>query len=297
MKFTEAERAILELFQNDTQFNFEGNTYKVNFAGKPSSPHGEPKTDIYIEAQDINTNKIREIKISYKKENADFVENKISKERAKQLFGDSWETKINEATHKLRSQFQAKKLIYKTKFSRTQAGSITLGWKFELTNKTGGKLSTQLELTADEVMDVYSGTNLAESKKNALVNGKIIENSGVANYMLVTNDTSSIEKIITRLQPISSYVRNNPNLFCVYKALNYRTFDNKYDGDRPLAVSVDWSIKNSKLSHNLNFSTPLTVGGNLAYNKLKCALNALESTNTEDLNEDNVINYNEITHE
>lgn len=33
MKFTEAERAILELFQNDTQFNFEGNTYKVNFAG------------------------------------------------------------------------------------------------------------------------------------------------------------------------------------------------------------------------------------------------------------------------
>ena len=50
MKFTEAERAILELFQNDTQFNFEGNTYKVNFAGKPSSPHGEPKTDIYIES-------------------------------------------------------------------------------------------------------------------------------------------------------------------------------------------------------------------------------------------------------
>lgn len=297
MKFTEAERAILELFQNDTQFNFEGNTYKVNFAGKPSSPHGEPKTDIYIEAKDINTNKIREIKISYKKENADFVENKISKERAKQLFGDSWETKINEATQKLRSQFQAKKLIYKTKFSRTQAGSITLGWKFELTNKTGGKLSAQLELTEDEVMDVYSGTNLAESKKNALVNGKIIENSGIANYMLVTNDTSSIEKIITRLQPISSYVRSNPNLFCVYKALNYRTFDNKYDGDRPLAVSVDWSIKNSKLSHHLNFNTPLTVGGNLAYNKLKCALNALESTNTEDLNEDNVISYNEITHE
>lgn len=297
MKFTEAERAILELFQNDTQFNFEGNTYKVNFAGKPSSPHGEPKTDIYIEAQDINTNKIREIKISYKKENADFVENKISKERAKQLFGGSWEAKINEATLKLRSQFQAKKLIYKTKFSRTQAGSITLGWKFELTNKTGGKLSTQLELTEDEVMDVYSGTNLADSKKNASVNGKIIENSGIANYMLVTNDTSSIEKIITRLQSIDSYVRSNPNLFCVYKALNYRTFDNKYDGNRPLAVSVDWSIKNSKLSHNLNFTTPLTVGGNLAYNKLKCALNALESTNTEDLNEDNVINYNKITHE
>ena len=115
--------------------------------------------------------------------------------------------------------------------------------------------------------------------------------------MLVTNDTSSIENIIARLQPISSYVRNNPNLFCVYKALNYRTFDDKYDGNRPLAVSVDWTIKDSKLSHNLNFSTPLAIGGDLAYEKLKYALNTLESIDTKDLNEDNVINYNEITHE
>lgn len=297
MKFSEAERAILELFKENTQFKFEGNTYKVNFAGKPSSPHGEPKTDIYIEVQDTCTNEIREIKISYKKENADFVENKISKERAKQLFGDSWETKINEASNKLRSQFQAKKLIYKTKFSRTQAGSITLGWKFELTNKTGGKLSTQLDLTESEVMDVYSGTNLAANKKNASVNGKIIENSGIANYILITNNTSSIENIIDQLQPIASYVKKNPNLFCVYKALNYRSFDNKYDGNRPLAVSVDWAIEDSKLSHNLNFSAPLTIGGDMACNQLKYALNSLQSINTKDLNENNVVNYDEITHE
>lgn len=297
MKFSEAERAILELFKENTQFKFEGNTYKVNFAGKPSSPHGEPKTDIYIEVQDTCTNEIREIKISYKKENADFVENKISKERAKQLFGDNWETKINEATYKLRSQFQAKKLIYKTKFSRTQAGSITLGWKFELTNKTGGKLSTQLDLTESEVMDVYSGTNLAANKKNASVNGKIIENSGIANYILITNNISSIENIIDQLEPIPSYVKRNPNLFCVYKALNYRSFDDRYDGNRPLAVSVDWTIEDSKLSHNLNFGSPLTIGGDIACDKLKYALNALRSINTKDLNENNVVNYDEITHE
>lgn len=42
-------------------------------------------------------------------------------------------------------------------------------------------------------MDVYSGTNLAANKKNASVNGKIIENSGIANYILITNNISSIE--------------------------------------------------------------------------------------------------------
>ena len=295
--FGESERAILELFEKDTKFELEGETYIVNFVGKPTCPQGEPKTDIYIEAHNTSTNEIKEIKISYKKENADFIENKISKERAEQLFGEKWEEIIKNVTTKLRPNFQEKKLIYKSQKGRTQKGSITLGWKFELTNKRGGELCAKLDLTQKELIDVYAGTNLDSNKKNATVNNRKINNSGVANYILISNEVSSINSVIDLLQPINDYVETNPELYCVCKALNYRTLEAKFDGNRPLAVSVDWTTTDSKLSYNLNFETPLTKGGNIAYAQLRCALNDIKSKNTNDLNENNVANYNEITYQ
>ena len=36
-------------------------------------------------------------------------------------------------------------------------------------------------LTEQQVIDVYSGSNLSEDKRNAYIDGKMIENSGVAN--------------------------------------------------------------------------------------------------------------------
>lgn len=50
---------------------------------------GEPKTDIYVLAKD-EKDITREFKISYKKPNADFLENKTSAERAELLFGSHW---------------------------------------------------------------------------------------------------------------------------------------------------------------------------------------------------------------
>ena len=85
--FGVAEHRILNFFKEGTRFNYEGIDYTVQVSGKPTCAKGEPKTDIYIQA--INQRNIsKEFKISFKKENADFLENKTNAERAEQLLGD-----------------------------------------------------------------------------------------------------------------------------------------------------------------------------------------------------------------
>lgn len=78
--FGDAERRILTFMAEGTEFVFQEKNYKIILSGKPTCHKGEPKTDIYILAES-SSDKV-EIKISYKKENADFIENKMSADRA-----------------------------------------------------------------------------------------------------------------------------------------------------------------------------------------------------------------------
>ena len=70
--FGDAERRILAFMAEGTEFVFQEKNYKIILSGKPTCHKGEPKTDIYILAESAS-DKV-EIKISYKKENADFIE-------------------------------------------------------------------------------------------------------------------------------------------------------------------------------------------------------------------------------
>lgn len=284
------ERRILDLFKQNKTFIFEGQKYTIIFSGKPTCSKGEPKTDIYVRA-DSYTYK-REFKISFKKANADFLENKINSERAAQLFGMNWADIIRNSTEQLKDSFLDKKLIYKKSFGRTEEGAITLGWKFELLNVESGQLSDKMKLTKKQVIDVYAGTNLDEDKRNAYVNGKIIRNSGIANYILFENaPIKTLQDAIDNLIAIDVYVKGNPNIYFACKALNYRTYAEKYDGDRPLSVYVNWFInKNNKLDNKICFDTPLMQGGNIVADKLLNALKSLNIKTTKDINNKNVEN-------
>lgn len=121
------------------RFSMDGLIYLIKWSGKPTCKNGEPKTDIYVYAES-NKDSI-ELKISYKKNNADFIENKTTAERAEALFGDNWMQIITSATRSIEQTFNSKILIYKVKSKRTEAGAITLGWKYELMNKSAGELS------------------------------------------------------------------------------------------------------------------------------------------------------------
>lgn len=283
--FGDAERRILAFMTEGTEFVFQDKKYRVIFFGKPTCHKGEPKTDIYILAESEHDK--TEIKISYKKENADFIENKMSAERAEQLFGTDWEGIIEQSTTAIRDRFEERMLIYKNKYRRTEKGAITLGWKFELLNKNSGDLSGKMLLTEEQVIDVYAGSNLSEDKRNAMVCGQVIENSGIANYILMDEDVHSAQDVIDKMIPITEYVKLHPDIYFACKALNYRTFAEKWDGDRPLSVQVFWDAEENKLVPKLVYDKPLTIKGNEVAGRLLQYMKLLNIKTTDDIDDDN----------
>ena len=283
--FGAAERRMLSYFKRGLELYYGGDKYTVKEADKPTCSYGEPKTDIYVLLSNARGQK--ELKISYKKENADFLENKTNSQRAEQLFGPQWREIIIDSTSAIADRFMDRMLVYKDALGRTEKGAITLGWKFELLNKPGGDLSGRMNLSPQQVYDVYAGTNLSYDKRNAIVNGRVVSDSGVADYILMTDMVGSAQEIIERMIPIEEYIQDHPNIYFACKALNYRTFRQKYDGNRPLSVQVDWKIKNGKLAYDLVFDQPLEMNGTEMAERLLACLRRLSIHTTDDIDETN----------
>lgn len=288
--FSDSERYIKKLFCKGTIFTYNNKQYEVVLSDKPTCSEGEPKTDLYILANELESNTRKELKISVKKSNADFLENKIGSKRAFAILGQDWKYIICASILQLENNFKSKPLIYKHKKGRTNAGSITLGWKFELLNKPSGILSNKIALSRKQVIDVYSGTNLPDDKKNSLINGTRIPNSGIANYLLIGNTESylSVQCIIDNITPITTYVESHSNIYLACKALNYRTFEQKFDGNRPLCVFIDWNVQNFKLTPTIRFDSPLLTCGNSVALKLINALTKLNISTTNDITPQNI---------
>lgn len=132
-----------------------------------------------------------------------------------------------------------------------------------------------------------AGTNLSGDKRNAMVRGRIIPNSGVADYILISDSVNSAQDVIEQMIPIKEYVKQYPHIYFACKALNYRTFAQKYDGNRPLAVQVEWYIENGKLVSNLIFDKPLEMNGTEMANRLFKCMKILEIRTTDDIGSHN----------
>ena len=288
--FGTAERRILGLLSVGSVFSFLEDKYTVVVSGKPTCSAGEPKTDIYVKGRNNNGLCI-ELKISYKKDNADFLENKTSAFRAEQIFGSQWKDIIMKSTISIKGQFENRAVVFKKRQGKTESGAITLGWKFEIMNKSSGNLSGLIVLSDEQRIDIYSGTSLGDEKRNALVMGNRIENSGIANYMLTTVMVNSTQDVIDNLVDIENFAKSEPPLYFACKALNYRTFKEKYDGDRPLAVFVDWSVNNGILTHNLIFDKPLVTRGNEVARNLKLAMEQASIKTTNDITAKNIDDF------
>ena len=98
--------------------------------------------------------------------------------------------------------------------------------------------------------------------------------------------------MLDKIVSLDEYVRNNPNIYFACKALNYRSFKDKFDGDRPLAVQVKWEVVNGKLTHKLIFDKPFQCNGNKVAEQLKQCLINLGVQNTDDLNDKNTQDCN-----
>lgn len=80
---------------------------------------------IYVCAQSEGTTK--EFKISYKKKNADFLENKMKSDRAEQIFGANWKEIIEENTKRISDRFEETPVLFLDQRKKTEPGSMTLG--------------------------------------------------------------------------------------------------------------------------------------------------------------------------
>ena len=142
-------------------------------------------------------------------------------------------------------------------------------------------------LTEEQVIDVYAGSNLVDDKRNAMVSGQVIENSGIADYILMDENVNSAQDVIDKMVPIKEYVKMHPDIYFACKALNYRTFAGKWDGDRPLSVQVYWNAEDNKLVPELVYDQPLTVKGNEVANRLLHYMKKLNIKTTDDIDDDN----------
>lgn len=281
--FVNSEHCIKELFPEGSSFSFEGKEYKVDLSGKPRPRRGECKTDIYIKGISSD-DEVKEIKISIKQKNADFLENKMSLNRAYEIFGKDASDIIKQCAISIEDSFKNDYLICFEPYRKTEEHTIKLGWKFELLNKLSGQKSGVIELSERQKYDVFAGINLSDDKKNSCINNQVIPNSGVADYILEfsNGDNISKEDCLEMLQPIEEYAKSQ-NIYFACKALNYRYDKNKWDGPRPLAVYINWFIDNEKLNAELVFNSPLEHEGNEIGNNLRLVLNELEIKKFDDL--------------
>ena len=275
--YKDTEESILELFKESKEFIFEKYKYEIIDIGKPrpANNSGECKTDIYILTKNLSTCLPREFKISIKQTNADFLENKMSLERAIEFFGEDAKDVMIKSIKSIKESFFSDKLIYFKKHKRTDEKCLKIGWRFDLLDKKGGDKSGLLVLTDEQKVDVYSGSNTNIDKKNSIVNGSVVRNSGVANFILIVDDTDEeLDFYINNLKSIEEFAITQ-DIYFACKAINYRSKHDKWDGDRSLSVFIKWSLVNKILFAEFVMDKPLEVKANIIGYNIRDILNKL----------------------
>lgn len=265
--YAELEQHIIDIFNRakNIEIFWKGAIYNQFAAYKPTVAKGECKTDIYIQLSHTEYPRNEVIKISVKKEDAEFLVNKMKADHAEALLGANWRSILISSINEIQDLFMSKEIC----FVKEGVLNFTLGWKLEITNKQR-TLSTPLLLTKMDIIDnVYRGLNQDISKRNALVGGTIVESSGIADYLLTGNirDFDNIEDVLNRLVVLDLENFEPPALYLVFTANNYRFNENKTDGNRHLAVGINWEYNPNKdvFIANFIFNDPLNLSGNVPY--------------------------------
>ena len=205
LKASDVEKYIESRFKVGSQVFIDGKDYTVIETAKPSSGDGgEGKTDVYIALKDDNDS-LKELKISIKKYNAGHWENKISTDRFNSIFKDHPEEAVK-VLDNISQVIKEKRTAFDDIGSKKK--SVTLGFRLDAVQKPR-VLSTDIKIHPDIQKEILSGANLSDGKRDSYVNGKKVEGSGVANYLLKLEPDDSFEEgddVIDKFIPIDDYV-------------------------------------------------------------------------------------------
>lgn len=257
MKSLDNEKYVLDSFQIGAEFELWGKRWKVMNAGKPRTQggSGEPKTDVYVfivsEPLYMGRSEGKELKISIKRSNYNFVENKLSMPRLADIMGEEIARDaigkgicklIRENTEELSKDMVVKENVVRKK-GEEPCTQYKLGWRLDMTNKPNGKRSFLFPLTNKQKKEMLTGECLDARKRDAVVNGKVIKDSGVANCFLEMDLDRPMtpQAIIDKLEVITDdFVEKHQfDIYGTIKAVNY--FSNgKYEHARPLVMFVEY---------------------------------------------------------
>lgn len=261
-KSSELESQALGLFPPGETFTHNNEQYTVVCSGKPkpSKGGGEPKTDVYIRADNQHGNSV-EWCVSIKGDNADFVENKLGVERAQSIMGDEWARIVTTNLNTLYPLLNTEK--YYPVVHKDRGTTLRMGYRLDVTLKETGELCVPVELPQEAVREIYSGAKLPEKKKNSIVNGVEVKSSGVSTHIIHLREgekpPSTAEEFITRLSTVEEYVTGNPTVWLKLSAVNMRS-PTKYDSARPLVIRYDYHLdEHGELFFGLNFTDPLVM--------------------------------------
>jgi len=276
-EFSESEKHIRKIITG-SKFIFEGKKYVTELVSKPivKGGGGETKTDVYVVARNTETRKTREIKITFKKPNFSFVENKIKAERAAKLYGKNWSSVIQEQIKEIKNEFQMRDLFYFEKTGRIEKGSITLGWRYEMEDQGVRKLGVKIKQNIVE--QVWTNKNASSKYRDGVVDKKTVSMSGVPNYYLnkKPSELLTVDNIFSNLKPMSEIFKAHNNITAAFLAQNFRSHKNKQEGNRRhLAVWVAWKVENGKLDCELVFDRPLKMESGQALKNLEECLKKL----------------------
>ena len=276
--FSESEKKLRRIISNQS-FTWNGEKFTTGKAYKPEKKGsgGECKTDCFVIATRVSDKKEHQIKITYKKENASFIENKIRYGRAKTIFGDDWSETIKKQIIQIKKKLQNEPLFYLERDRKTKKGSIKLGWRYEMEVNGTRPLGTPIEQKIAKY--VWENKNGNQEYRDCPVNGEKIKNSGVPNFAFIKNAEkfNSIDDIFSNLTPIADVIKNG-SITSAFTAHNYNPIRDYQGGGtkRDLSVPIDWSIKNGEAVAKLIFDKPLEIDSNVQLEKLRVVLDELD---------------------
>jgi len=266
-----AEKHVREIIDNG-EFTFENEHYQVIQNSKPSS---EKKTDFYVLARKIKDNTEREFKISYKKPDFSFVENKVQPHRIPYIYSENWSEILKVQIKPIQHLFNAESIIDFIK------EKIKIGWRYEIEQLDapgigGRNLSTVIQQNISS--QVLWGDGCADKMRDALVDGKKITNSGIPDFILIKEpeNIKTIQDVFDDLHDIRKYAKKHWKMRAGFIAQNNRwnrqTKTWKTEGfSRSFAVWVKWDVVNQCLRGRPVYNKPLEKSaGDIIENLSSC---------------------------
>lgn len=264
-----AEKHVREIIDSG-KFTFQNKEYAVIQNAKPSH---ETKTDFYILAKNLGNQKEREFKISYKKPDFSFVENKVKAYRIPYIFGKKWSEILQNQTKPIQNKFNSETIIDFVK------KTIKLGWRYEIEQLDapgigGRNLSTIIQQNVSS--QVLWGDGCDPKMRDAFVTQKKIPNSGIPEFILIKdpNKIKTIQDVFDDLQDIKEYAKKHWEMRAGFIAQNNRWQPEsnswKTEGfSRSFAVWIKWNVVNGNLKGKPVFDKPFEKSADDVINNLK----------------------------